>query len=89
MTLAHPEGGRANADAFIFSINLEQTQKQLQFCSTTQIGGKGDLPEHLEAVLYVCFAIASPALTLLDIYSTASLPLPSLPLENELIARYS
>lgn len=87
MTLAHPKGGWANADAFIFNINLEQTQEQLQFFSMTLIRGKKDRPEHLEAVLYVCFAIASPALTLLDIYSTASLPLPSLPLENELIAQ--
>lgn len=72
VTLAHPEAGQANADAFIFNINLEQTQEQLQFCSTTLIRGKGDLPEHLEAVLYVCFAIASPVLTLLDIYSSLS-----------------
>lgn len=88
VTLAHPKGGWANADAFIFNINLEQTQEQLQFCSMTPIRGKENLPEHLEAVLYVCFAITFPALTLLDIYSTASLPLPSLPLENELIAQY-
>lgn len=72
VTLAHSEAGQANADAFIFNINLEQTQEQLQFCSTTLIRGKGDLPEHLEAVLYVCFAIASPVLTLLDIYSSLS-----------------
>lgn len=30
MTLAHPEGGQASTDAFVFNINLEQTQEQLQ-----------------------------------------------------------
>lgn len=40
VTLAHPKGGWANADAFIFNINLEQTQEQLQFFSMTLIRGK-------------------------------------------------
>lgn len=69
MALAHPQGGQAKAEAFTCNINLEQTQG----AAAASLRGK-DLPKHLEAVPRVCFATASPALSLLDVYSRASLP---------------